>query len=279
MKKLIINADDLGISLKTDAKIEECIRKGVITSSTLLANAPAFEDGVRIAKQYSNISVGVHLNIIEFAPLTNVEVFKKHNIVGANGNFIEGAIFAVPIDKELCQAIFEEWDAQISKIETAGLIPTHCDSHQHTHTIPALFDTLCGVLDKHKISKVRRTIMPSIPLMFKERKHPSVVLDKSNAVVPPRKSVIYRRLHTIISLYRSTRWNRKLGSHYTITDSFFAFRHFYNYSSILHLGGRNAVVELMCHPGLAAYQTETDCLMEKDSWINNDLVLASYRDI
>ena len=89
MKKIIINADDLGYSLWVNGEIERCIVSGVVTSSTLMANAPGFKDGVRIAKQYPHISIGVHLNLVEFAPLTNLEIFRKHGIVGGDGNFIE----------------------------------------------------------------------------------------------------------------------------------------------------------------------------------------------
>ena len=76
--KVIINADDLGISLDVNRRIEECINMGVVSSTTLLVNAPAFDDGVRIAKQHTQVSVGIHLNLIEFAPLTNSDVFKKY---------------------------------------------------------------------------------------------------------------------------------------------------------------------------------------------------------
>lgn len=77
MRRLIINADDLGMSAEVNAQIEKGITLGVLTSSSLMANAPEFNDGVRIAKQYPRVSVGVHLNIIEYAPLTNQEIFKK----------------------------------------------------------------------------------------------------------------------------------------------------------------------------------------------------------
>jgi predicted glycoside hydrolase/deacetylase ChbG (UPF0249 family) len=279
MRKLIINADDLGISLKVDSTIERCIKEGVVTSSTLISNAPAFEDGVRIAKQYPKVSVGVHLNLIEFAPLTNLEVFKEHGIVGTDGHFIEGAIFVVKVDDELKKAIFEEWDAQICKVESAGIIPTHCDSHQHTHTIPSLLEPLCRVLEKHNISKVRRKSIPSIFLMLKEKRKPSVSLDKSNAIVHPKRNVVYRRLHTFISKYKSIKWNHQVGNRFAITNSFFAFRHFYGNHNILHLGGFSAIIELMCHPGHEAYQEETESLMNAKCWLNEKYKLISYRDI
>ena len=116
MRKLIINADDLGMSQEQNEQIRQCIELGVITSSTLMANGPFFNEGVKIAKRYPQISVGVHLNIIEFTPLTNEGIFRKHGMLDADGNFIEGAAFVVPMDEELKQAVFEEWDAQISKV-------------------------------------------------------------------------------------------------------------------------------------------------------------------
>ena len=90
MRRLIINADDLGISKDVNKQIEECIHIGCITSSSLMANGPAFEDGIRIAKQYPQISVGVHLNIVEFTPLTNADIFRKHGVLDSEGAFIEG---------------------------------------------------------------------------------------------------------------------------------------------------------------------------------------------
>ena len=280
MRKIIINADDLGISVDVDAQIEKCILQGVVTSSTLMANAPAFDDGVCIAKRYPHVSIGVHLNIIEFAPLTNCDVFRKHGIVGEDGNFIEGAIFCLHIDDELRQAIFEEWDAQISKIEAAGIIPTHCDSHQHTHTISSLREPLYRVLNKHSIGRVRRKMIPSIRLMLRQRHRPVVKLDKSKAMVLKKRSLIYRRFHIFNIIRACRRWNNLLGEQFNITDSFIPFNDFYYDRNVLCLGGKNAVVELMCHPGHKAFQNETNNLFNKQSWYNTEKYkLISYNEL
>ena len=274
---IIINADDLGISFDVNRKIEECINRGVVTSTSLLVNAPAFEDGVRIAKQYSNVSTGVHLNLIEFSPLTNDDVFKKFGIVGPDGNFIEGAVFVADCnDKQLQQAIFEEWDAQICRFKATGIVPTHIDSHEHTHAIASLQDVLCKVMDKHGIKRVRRKMIPSIRLMIKMRKHPdSVKLDKSMAVTPIKHNVFYRRIRLFIEKYQSARWNRQMSKRYLMTDSFYAFRFFYSSGNIIHLGRK---VELMCHPGHMCYQLETDSLLNDINWKKN-IYLTSYNDI
>jgi predicted glycoside hydrolase/deacetylase ChbG (UPF0249 family) len=69
--KVIINADDLGLSIATNKAIECAIVKNMISSCTIIANGMAFDDAIRISKQFTNISYGVHLNIIEFCPMTN----------------------------------------------------------------------------------------------------------------------------------------------------------------------------------------------------------------
>lgn len=278
MRRLIINADDLGISFEVDEQIEKYIQEGVVTSSTLMANAPAFDDGVRIAKQYPQISVGAHLNLIEFAPLTNPDVFKKYGVVGEDGNFIEGAISCVQINNELKQAVFEEWDAQIKKIIDAGIIPTHCDSHQHTHTLFALRDPLCQILKKHNINKVRRKLAPSIFQMLRERRHPTIRINNSKVAKIKKQNVFTRRLHFFAVIRACRKWNRLMGKQFNITDGFFHFNTFFYDHNALHIWGNNSVVELMCHPGHPAYQNESDNLMRNRTWLISDYELITYRD-
>lgn len=280
MRQLIINADDLGMSHEVNQQIEECINIGCITSSTLMANAPAFDEGVRIAKQYPHISVGVHLNLIEYAPLTNSDVFKKYGIVGENGCFIEGAIFNVPIEEALKKAIHEEWDAQISKIEMMGLSPTHCDSHEHTHTILDLQEVLCQVMDKHHIKRVRRRVVPSIRLMLRaKRQVETIQIGKKVEIQPKKRNVIYRRFHLFVVKYQSWRWNNNLAKKYSMTNSFSSFRDFYLNRDILYLGGENSSIELMCHPGNKFFDSETNCLMNDESWFNDSYELISYHQL
>ena len=69
-KQLIINADDFGISKSANLAILKAAKDGVLTSASLMANAPAFEDAISILEQLEGISIGVHLNIIEFSRAT-----------------------------------------------------------------------------------------------------------------------------------------------------------------------------------------------------------------
>ena len=107
--KVIINADDLGLSFKVNKAIETAIVEKRISSCTILANGLAFEDAVRISKQYPHISFGVHLNMIEFRPLTSAKIFEKYHLIDNQGDFIEEAVFVVKeYTTELKIAIYEE---------------------------------------------------------------------------------------------------------------------------------------------------------------------------
>lgn len=279
MKRIIINADDLGYDDVVNQQIEDCIIRGVVTSTTLLANAPRFCEGVSIAKRYPQISVGVHLNLVEFAPLTNERIFQKHGIANEEGEFINGAIFVVDIKEELAQAIEEEWDAQISKVEQAGVSISHIDSHEHTHAMEALQEVLCRVMEKHHITKVRRKSIPSIRLILKGRKHPIVVLDKSKVVQPPKRNFIYRMIRFFTIKSMAKKWNQIMRENYGMTDYFFPFRDFFYNRSLLQIKGENATIELMCHPGQPSFQTETDNLKNDKSWLPDGFQMISYNDL
>lgn len=275
--RIILNADDLGMSDFVNNQIEQCIKLGVVTSCSLMANSPAFEKGVMLAQKYPYVSVGVHLNIIEFKPLTNRDVFTKHGLVDKDGMFIDGAAFDVQYDDELKKAVREEWDAQITKIESTGLVPTHCDSHQHTHTIEALQDILRQVMKQHGITKVRRKIIPSIRLMLLERHKQSLVhLEKTHAKQAPKRNIIYRRIHLFIVKIKTWQWNKTMGKEFLMTEAFYSFRDFYNFRSALHLEGELSTIELMCHPGNRPFDKETEILMSSRRWIRKNDELISY---
>ena len=71
MKKIIINADDLGMSGTVNREIESCIQKGLITSTTIMANMPDFDGARKLYDTYNEaVSFGWHINLTEGEPLT-----------------------------------------------------------------------------------------------------------------------------------------------------------------------------------------------------------------
>ena len=280
MTKVIINADDLGISLAVNQRIEAAIKAGAITSSTIVANGPAFDDAVRIAMQYPQISFGVHLNVIEFAPLMNEGTFRKYGMISESGEFLEGAVYVVPeYTDELKQAIYEEFNAQIIKVKQSGVRISHLDSHQHTHTIYDLRNVIMQLMTRHDVKKVRRCLIPSIRLMLWGQKGNAIKLDKSKAVTPKKRNVLWRRWHLFVVKYQCAKWIRMFRSTSTITDGFYAYHTVCDNWNILKSNIEGRCVELMCHPGHPAYESESAMVMQKQLSKLTDVQYINYNDL
>ncbi len=70
-KKLIINADDLGLNdLITDAIIYSH-KNGIVTSSTIMVNMPGFKYAVKKIKEVPKLGVGIHFNLTEGYPIAD----------------------------------------------------------------------------------------------------------------------------------------------------------------------------------------------------------------
>ena len=280
MTRVIINADDLGYSLEINRRIEAAIVVGAITSSTIMANGPAFDDAVRISKQYPQISFGVHLNIIEFKPICHTDVFNKYDLLNSSGEFKEGAIYALTtITDELQDAIFDEFAAQIDKVRDAGVRLSHIDSHQHTHTIYSLRYTIVKLMNEYQLNKVRRCRIPSIRLMLWGYKGPKVILDKSKAVAPKKKNVLYRRIYLFVVKYQCWSWIRLFRRKGKITDAFYAYQMLCENWNILRRDVEGKCIELMCHPGHPAYEHESQMVLRKQMNKMTDIELITYNDL
>ncbi len=127
--RLIVNADDFGLSKGVNYGILECFRNGVLTSTTMMMNAPALDHAIELMKQY-DLAVGIHLVASMFEPLTTVKSFTKED-----GLFDKGKMFddSQTIDE---MELEKEWRAQIDLfVEKTGKKPTHIDSHHHVHKL------------------------------------------------------------------------------------------------------------------------------------------------
>jgi predicted glycoside hydrolase/deacetylase ChbG (UPF0249 family) len=154
--RVIVNADDLGLSREVNDATFELMSRGVVTSATVMANGPFVLDAIERSKRFSGCSFGVHLNLTEFRPLRQREGLRQ--ILSDNGEFtnaLDQAPATVKKTRRLLAAIADEWCDQIEFLRRAGLQVSHLDSHQHVHTIPALFPVLKYVQGRCGIRKVR----------------------------------------------------------------------------------------------------------------------------
>ena len=156
LKNLIVNADDLGWAEGVNRGIGEAHRNGIVTSTSLLANGPAFASGVELARATSSLRIGVHLNLSDGAPIAPSESVKSLlNEAGEFSGGPENLLMRVARKNLLLKEVEREWDAQIAKIRDAGISPSHLDGHKHVHMLPGLFEIALRLAKRHGVGAVR----------------------------------------------------------------------------------------------------------------------------
>jgi predicted glycoside hydrolase/deacetylase ChbG (UPF0249 family) len=156
VKKLIVNADDLGWTDGVNRGILEAFHHGIVTSASLLANGAAFAGGVEAARSAPGLGVGVHLNLSDGPPIADRETVTT--LLKNDGEFAGGpeSLLLRRARGGLSLAEVEnEWDAQIQTIRDAGIVPTHLDGHKHVHMLPGLFEIALRLAKRHSIGAIR----------------------------------------------------------------------------------------------------------------------------
>ena len=248
---LIINADDLGINGQVNNDIFALMSKKLVTSSTLIANAPAIEDACRRLKNYSFCSFGIHLNITEFQPLTNSLALMP--LLDQNGGLSLEKLRTTNISSRLALGIFEEFCAQIESLQGVGIELSHIDSHHYVHTIPRLLPVVKRVQKKFNIRKIRLTRN-----IYGFDEHPGY--------------------QSRLKKYMFNRWLRYFPLSKT-TEGFGNFKLFYENACLSRMKFRT--FEAVVHPGSQYYGPEEVELL-KGNWQDDILFpvrLVSYKDV
>jgi chitin disaccharide deacetylase len=153
--KVIVNADDLGISESVNEAIFAAMQRGTVTSATMIANGPAVEPAANKLRLFPKCSFGVHLNLTEFQPLCPESPRDLSVILNQNGCFNGNSIRERRIGIALMRAVFREWCCQIERLMRLGVEPSHLDAHHHVHTIPQMLPVLTALRRRYKIDRIR----------------------------------------------------------------------------------------------------------------------------
>ena len=178
MRRLIINADDFGLTPGVNHAIVEAHCHGVVTSSTLMANGQAFDDAVARAKSESRLGIGCHVVLVDGLPIRGTQqTATLSDKKFPDGRFYQSlnsfALRAVGgrIDADEIEA---EVTAQIRKLQAAGVAVSHLDTHKHTHIFPQVLRPLlraaraCGVpAVRNPFGPVRFSILTKYPGLWK----------------------------------------------------------------------------------------------------------------
>ncbi len=99
MKKLIVNADDLGLTPGVNRGVLRAFQDGIVTSASLLVTGSAFEDAVALARQNPDLDVGLHLTLVEEQAILGREalpslVDESGRLPRTSGEFLRRALLA-----------------------------------------------------------------------------------------------------------------------------------------------------------------------------------------
>jgi len=156
VKQLIVNADDFGYTRGVNRAIVDGCRRGIITSTSLMANGAAFDDAVDLARAEPGLDTGCHINLVEGTPVAPAS--QLPHLVGADGKFrgLSGLMLRLAVGWIPESELEGECSAQIEKLLRAGIQPSHVDTHQHTHLHPRVAAAVAGAARRHSIHWLRR---------------------------------------------------------------------------------------------------------------------------
>ena len=151
MKRLIINADDFGLTPGVTRGILDAHINGVVTSTSAMMNSAYIAASLAAAQQKApDLGIGVHLVLTSGKPVLSPE--KIPTLVDDTGHFYKILQFTELVDSLDPADVRNEWQAQIEAFIASGRRPDHLDSHHHSsYASPALFTAMLELAREYKL--------------------------------------------------------------------------------------------------------------------------------
>lgn len=163
MRRLIVNADDFGLTRGVNHAVAELHALGALTSATLMARAGATHEAVQHSLQTPALGTGCHVVLLDGMPvlspgaiptLVDRETGRFHATLGS---FLRRALVGSVRGPE----IEAEAAAQIAILQNLGLRLTHIDTHKHTHIFPTVLRPVLRAARAAGVTVVRNPFEPT----------------------------------------------------------------------------------------------------------------------
>jgi len=191
---IIANADDLGFDANINTAILSSFEKGYINSTSLMTNMTAFDEAIELIRtKPAIINAGVHVNLAEGKPLTNV----KGDFFDPEGNW--DVYKTNKAGNRLNAAgksdFLKEINAQIDKALAQKISVSHIDSHLHLHTLPYLYKLFLIAAKQHNLKlRLAQTYNEGSYLKYYYRKYINNLFRKNGLNYADRFETIDRCL-------------------------------------------------------------------------------------
>lgn len=152
MTRILLNADDFGLTPGVNQSILDLNRAGALTSATLMATASHTASAVAGAATHSSLGIGCHVILVDGKPILPRATVPALTLAPDSfrpglGTFVRDLMRGRIPERE----IELEATAQIRHLQSLGIRVTHLDTHKHTHMFPSVLRPLlraalaCGV--------------------------------------------------------------------------------------------------------------------------------------
>ena len=155
MKKLIVSADDFGMTEGINSGIIKSFNEGIVTSASIMANMPGFEPAINLAKGNPHLAIGIHLNIMKGEPLQPAN--RVSSLVDSDGSFhpLTELIKRLLLGRIVLAEMEQELRSQVEQVIATGLKITHLDSHRHFHIYPSILKVIVRLAGEYNIARIR----------------------------------------------------------------------------------------------------------------------------
>jgi hopanoid biosynthesis associated protein HpnK len=164
VKRLIITADDFGLSQSVNEAVEEAHRQGFLTGASLMVGAEAATDAVERARRFPSLKIGLHLALVDGSSILPSQTIP--DLVGRRGNFSSHLVrsgfnfFFRPRVKRQLEA---EIRAQFEAFQKTGLPLDHVNTHHHMHLHPTVSGLVLKVGREYGMRAMRLPYEPPFP--------------------------------------------------------------------------------------------------------------------
>ncbi len=241
--RLIVNADDLGLSEPINEGIFLAHRRGLVTSASIMTVGKAFDHAVERLTDVPYLDIGVHLTLVAEEPL----IRRNTTLINGGNRFPKdiGAFLMAYLTRGIrLEDIRREWIAQIEKALDRGISVTHMDSHQHVHVLPGIAEVARELADRYKIPFIRIPSETFQGYMLQDlrniRRLMGEVALKTFCLMVPRESALQG--NGLIPHFLGFFFGGRLDSE--------------GLKRILTSTKPGETYELMCHPGFAPTEPE-----------------------